>query len=221
MYVRYGLLALVAVLLLAVRVAVPAGAPQEEPRFAPFPAGVVAKAPSLPPYAAGAQERIEQQLASANAMWTAAFVRADARYEGPTLAAASRDCGSPGQAWAGVYCPRTKTMMIDVNGHVARHQIVGSGLEDLVLGYVVAHEVGHHVQALRGAPGETLRRELHADCLAGVWGKAAGLPLPPTWMYGEDAEHGTATQRIQWLNVGYRAARPADCDAIWTGSASP
>ena len=68
---------------------------------------------------------------------------------------------------------------------------------------------------------DALRHELHADCLAGVWGKAAGLPLPPTWIYGEDAEHGTATQRIQWLNAGYRGGRAADCDAIWSGSTSP
>ena len=214
--VRYALLALVAVLLLAVRVAMPTEPPLKEARFDPFPVGVVAKAPALPQYAVDAHERIEQQLGSANAMWAAAFGHAGVRYDGPILAAASRDCGRPGQTWAGIYCPKTKTMMIDVNGHVARHQIVGSGMEDLVLGYVVAHEVGHHVQTLRGAPDEILRRELHADCLAGVWGKAAGLPLPPAWMYGEDAEHGTAMQRIRWLNEGYRDARPAACNAVWT-----
>ena len=114
-----------------------------------------------------------------------------------------------------------KTIIIDVDAHVKRHAVVGGGLADVVLGYVVAHEVGHHVQTLRHAGADILRRELHADCLAGVWGKAAGIPLPPMWAYGEDAEHGTAAQRVHWLNVGYRAARPSDCDAIWSTSTTP
>jgi predicted metalloprotease len=201
------------------RVAPTRGVEEPEP-FTPFSAEVVGSAPALPQYAANAHVRIDQQFASVNALWTKAFAAAGDRYEQPQLVDAASDCGTrPG--WAGVYCGATKTIVIDVDGHVQRHAAVGTALEDVVLGYIVAHEVGHHVQALRGAPEEVLRRELHADCLAGVWGKASGAPLPPVWTYGEDAEHGTAAQRIHWLNEGYRSAQPADCDAIWSTSTSP
>ena len=152
-------------------------------------------------------------------MWAAAFERVGASYEQPILTD-DTGCGGPTAGWAGLYCDGK--IVIDVSGHTQRHAAVGAGVEDLVLGYVVAHEVGHHVQSLRGAPPtEILTRELHADCLAGVWGKASGAPLPPTWLYGEDAEHGTAAQRIHWLNEGYRSARPSDCDKIWSTSTSP
>lgn len=203
------------------RVAAP---PAEEagPRaFEPFPTAVTGSAPRLPAYAANAFARIDQQLHSVDAMWATAFKAAGARYEPPTLSHAPvAGCGAQG-GWAGIYCGETKTIVIDVPGHAKRHGVAGQALADTVLGYVVAHEVGHHVQSLRGAPAETLRRELHADCLAGVWGKAAGLPLPPMWAYGEDADHGTAAQRVKWLNEGYRSARPSDCDAIWSTSTSP
>lgn len=200
------------------RVAAPRPEAPEPRSFEPFPSSVTGLAPALPEYAAGADARIDQQLASANAMWKAAFAAAGTTYEVPALVE-DTGCGGPRGAWAGVYCDGR--IAIDVQGHVQRHVAAGQAMEDVVLGYVVAHEVGHHVQALRGAPEEILRRELHADCLAGVWGKASGAPLPPTWAYGEDAEHGTAAQRIHWLNEGYRSARPSDCDAIWSTSTSP
>lgn len=195
---------------------------QAEPRaYAPFPARVVAQAERLPQFADGPWTRVNQQFASLDAMWTKAFAAAGARYEAPRLVRDVANGCAPNGSWAGLYCVESRRIVIDLEAHAQRHAAVGGGSSDLVLGYVVAHEVGHHVQELRGAGDEILKRELHADCLAGVWGKAAGLPLPPTWMYGQDADHGTATQRIQALNAGYRAARPADCDAIWTGSTSP
>ncbi|HEX8207173.1 MAG TPA: neutral zinc metallopeptidase [Solirubrobacteraceae bacterium] len=189
--------------------------------FKPFAETIVGKAPALPTFAADANVRIRQQMDSANAMWTTAFAAAGATYREPVLTAAGEGCGAPSGGWAGIYCDAGDRIVIDVQGHVQRHASAGQALEDVVLGYVVAHEVGHHVQSLRGAPDDVLRRELHADCLAGVWGKAAGIPLPPMWAYGEDAEHGTATQRVRWLNEGYRAARPAACDTIWSRSTSP
>ncbi|HEX2087773.1 MAG TPA: neutral zinc metallopeptidase [Solirubrobacteraceae bacterium] len=203
------------------------GAPLPAQRgFVPFPAALVAQAPALPQYADGATTRVRQQLASVDAMWEKAFLAAGDRYERAELVDAGAAACRPDASWAGLYCVETEQIVIDVPGHLQRNAAVGGGLSDTVLGYIVAHEAGHHVQVQRGAPTDrsgdsVLRSELHADCLAGVWGKAAGLPLPPTWMYGSDAEHGTATQRIQWLNVGYRGARPADCDAIWDGSTSP
>jgi predicted metalloprotease len=212
------LVALALTLAFAVLRVAPSGGAEEPKPFVPFGESITARAPKLPAYAANAQTRIEQQLASATALWTTAFKDAGDTYEPPVLAAAKDGCGTRG-GWAGIYCDGT--IVIDVSGHVERHGLAGQALADTVLGYVVAHEVGHHVQTLRKTGNETLRRELHADCLAGVWGKAAGIPLPPMWAYGEDAEHGTAAQRVKWLNEGYRSARPSDCDAIWSTSTSP
>ena len=226
--VRLTLLAVLGAVLVVVALAQrSARAPSPPTKVAAFPGAVRATAPKLPQYADGPQTRVRQQLASVDAMWAAAFAAAGDRYERPRLVAhGERGCGAGSSAWAGLYCPPTRSIVIDLDGHARRHAVVGGGLSDLVLGYVVAHEAGHHVQTLRGAPEPrsldgALRRELHADCLAGVWGKAAGLQLPPTWAYGEDPEHGTAAQRIRWLNDGYRRAARADCDTIWSGSTSP
>jgi predicted metalloprotease len=98
--------------------------------------------------------------------------------------------------------------------------MIGQGLSDLFLGYIVAHELGHHVQTLRGAPDRPAvaldaRIELHAMCLAGVWGRAAGVALPPAWIYAPSPVHGSVEQQIRWLNEGHRFARPVDCDAVW------
>lgn len=189
----------------------------------PFPAHVVPAAPGLPQYADGPRTRIRQQVASANAMWTTTFAAGGETYERPDVADGVPSTCRPTGGWAGVYCGEDSTIVIDVDAHLARHSAVGGGLSDLALGYIVAHEVGHHVQRLRGAtaPADIAgaqRIELHADCLAGVWGKAAGLPLPPTWIYGSDAQHGSAQKRVEALNVGYRSGRPADCDVIWSGA---
>ena len=96
--------------------------------------------------------------------------------------------------------------------------------------YVVAHEVGHHVQGLRGTLDATrdeldehpgafddlhLREELQADCYAGVWGHAAGLPPPGAAFHDQPAdEPGTPAQRRRWLMRGWRTGRPAMCDTF-------
>jgi predicted metalloprotease len=188
----------------------------------PFPAQLVAAAPALPQYADGPRTRIRQQAASANAMWAGVFKASGATYEAPTVADGVPSNCRPNGGWAGLYCGEDSVIVIDVEAHLSRHAAVGGGLSDIALGYIVAHEIGHHVQQLRGAtPPDDIegaqRIELHADCLAGVWGKAAGLPLPPMWIYGSDAEHGTPQERVQALNIGYRGGRPADCDALWAG----
>jgi predicted metalloprotease len=199
--------------------------PEQPAKVEAFPASVVARAPALPDFADGAWTRVQQRVDSLNAMWEQAFADAGAEYVAPRLvqSAGQEGCGATQSGWAGLYCPHTKTLVVDLSSHVQRHQAAGQGFSELLLGYIVAHELGHHVQTLRGAPDrasfeDARRRELHAECLAGVWGRAAGQPLPPTWAYAADPVHGTVQEQIRWLNVGYRAARPADCDVILTGA---
>ena len=216
------------VLVIAVFYALDLGpaAPQAAPpmRAEPFPERIVAQATPLPQYADGPFTRVRQRVDSLDSMWSGVFEASGDRYEPPRLVVGADDdgCGSaPSGGWAGLYCPRSRTLVIDLDGHTQRHHALGQGLSDLVLGYIVAHELGHHVQTLRGAPENTTitdarRRELHAECLAGVWGRAAGIALPPTWAYAESPIHGSVEEQIHWLNEGYRHGRPADCDAIWT-----
>ena len=185
------------------------------PPYEPFAPHVTARSEPLPQYADGSWTRVQQFVAVVDGMWAKAFADAGARYERAKVVETVGDDCSPGEGWAGVYCVRSGQIVIDLDAHLQRFADVGGGYADLVLGYIVAHEVGHHVQALRNAPDAFPHTELHADCLAGVWGKAAGFPLPPTWTYGEDLEHGTKVQRIQSLNIGYRSGRPGACDEIW------
>ncbi len=190
-----------------------------------FPADLVAPpAPAPAAHRDRPDVRVFQLVAAMDGMWAATFAAAGDEYDRPTVLASAREstsgCGARRGGWAGVYCPGTKTIVIDLGDHGVVRAARGDETADLVLAYVLAHEVGHHVQSLRGAPvvGDletTRRRELHADCLAGVWGRAAGRPLPPAEMHGEDAEHGSAAQQHHWLSVGHRRARPADCDAVW------
>ena len=201
-------------------------AAEQPTRMEPFPERVVARAAPLPQFADGGWTRVQQRVASLDGMWEQVFADSGGRDERPRLVerGGEEGCGAPTSGWAGLYCPATRTLVVDLDSHAQRHQAAGQGVSDLVLGYIVAHEVGHHVQTLRGAPdrsssGDARKRELHAECLAGVWGRAAGLALPPTWVYTPDAVHGTVEEQIRWLNEGHRHGRPADCDAVWADGA--
>ncbi len=222
-YFLVGAAVVFGVLVLNATRAPSAPAPSAAPtQLEPFPAAAVASAPALPQYAGSSWTRVQQQVASVDAMWEPLFAAAGDRYEKPNLVQAGQDgCDAPPAAglWAGLYCHRTRNIVIDLDSHGQRFARTGGYVADVVLGYIVAHEVGHHVQMLRGAPmtSDGPRHELHADCLAGVWGKAAGLPLPPTWKYASDAAHGTSGQRMRWLSRGHMHGRPADCDAIFAG----
>ena len=124
--------------------------------------------------------------------------------------------------WAGIYCPRDRQIVIDLTDHLVVRAAAGDDLADDALGYVLAHEVGHHVQYTREilvrqqTQEDQVRIELYADCMSGVWGRAAGRRAPPAWSYATtDVEHGTGAQQREWTERGYARGRPADCDAIW------
>ena len=189
-----------------------------------FSAKVRAKATAPPNvYADRPEVRVLQLIESMNAMWATAFTAAGASYELPRVDSRAQEagegCGGDARGWAGIYCRDQRAIVINLGDHLIGRAAVGDEGADLLLGYVLAHEVGHHVQTLRGYAGRAdtvLRAELHAQCLAGVWGKAAGRPVAAPWTYGEDAAHGTAAQQRYWLERGYARARPADCDGVWT-----
>lgn len=223
--VRLAVLLLVGFLLLIAR------AQQPGPMFAfgsepsGFPADVRAPSAVTPRlYNERPDVRVLQLVASMNAMWSRVFVDAGDDYERPRVEARSRaateGCGADADNWAGIYCHRGARIVVDMANHQVLRAAGGDTFADDELGYTLAHEMGHHVQLLRGVAraddlAETVRLELHAQCLAGVWGRAAGRPLPHPESYGVDAEHGSAAEQHRWLSTGYARAHPADCDAVF------
>jgi uncharacterized protein len=94
-------------------------------------------------------------------------------------------CGLSSSASGPFYCPGDRKVYLDLGFFDALHQKLGAP-GDFAQAYVLAHEVGHHVQnltgSLDGAPfrgnanERSVRVELQADCYAGVWGHEAAKP---------------------------------------------
>src|SRR5688572_3727520 len=141
-------------------------------------------------------------LASTEDVWTPLFAagkvpnygQAPAAYRLPTLAVfagsvATGGCGTATSDVGPFYCPADEKLYIDPSFYdVMAAKLRAPG--DFAQAYVIAHEVGHHVENLIGAmqrkvPGEgknqvSVRIELQADCLAGVWGHSARATLQIT-----------------------------------------
>lgn len=127
-------------------------------------------------------------LAETEDTWKTQLAAADIRYQEPTLVffsgMVSSACGTAQSAMGPFYCPLDQKIYIDVNFFydlANRHNASG----DFAQAYVIAHEVGHHVQNILGvlekanqhkarmrtaeANQVSVQTELMADCLAGVW----------------------------------------------------
>ena len=131
-------------------------------------------------------------LADTEDAWGGIFRAGGRAYEAPTLVlftdAVESACGLAGAASGPFYCPPDRKLYLDLSffGDLDR-RFGASG--DFAQAYVVAHEVGHHVQNLLGIEGKvreargrsdkreanrlSVLLELQADCLAGVWGNHA------------------------------------------------
>ena len=168
--------------------------------------------------------RTLQLVDSINAMWTQVFAASGDSYERPLIKSQvgkpAEGCGSERDDWAGIYCSRGHMIVIDLEDAAQLLQL-GSGMADDRLAYVLAHEVGHHVQWLRHQTGDlrslddAIKRELQAQCFAGLYGRATGRPLPPPWLYADDGAHGSIHEQRVWLERGYRSGRPAVCQQVW------
>jgi predicted metalloprotease len=196
----------------------------------------------------------------AEAMWKREFEDAGATYKPATLTIfhdrIDTACGTESGDIGPFYCPADHGVYLDKRFFDALGRATGVELGHFAQAYVVAHEVAHHVQTLlgilprifaanesdpAGANARSVRLELQADCLAGIWKhsayqrdqltradledalraaavvgshfqqKLAGGVVAP-----EDWTHGSSAQRQHWLTLGFDSGRPDDCDTFAT-----
>jgi len=162
-------------------------------------------------------------------------------------------CGF-GQAASGpFYCPGDQKVYIDLSFYDELQRRFGAPGE-FAQAYVLAHELGHHVQNLMGIEPQvrramqarpdmqnelSVRLELQADCLAGVWGHstaqrqiletgdvesalnaAAAIGddriqrMSGGWVQPETFTHGSSAQRVEWFKRGLQSGDMKDCDTF-------
>ena len=165
-------------------------------------------------------------MRSVERVWRRLFQREDLLFQ-PARVVHFDDGGDPepcaplDESLLGLYCPERRTIFLTDREEAGSFALWR---------YVVAHEVAHHVQELRGtllASGEEfekhtsfvrdlhLREELQADCYAGVWAHAVGAEPPDRAFHEQpDEEPGTPRQRRRWLMRGLRTGRPAECNTF-------
>lgn len=134
------------------------------------------------------RQQIAVTLAETEDAWNAIFTKLGGQYREPVLVlfagAVESGCGFAESAMGPFYCPPDEKLYIDLSFFDKLGPELG-GSNDFARAYVVAHEVGHHVQNLMGVSnrvhelrkrvGEiegnqlSVRQELQADCFAGVW----------------------------------------------------
>src|SRR5882757_608356 len=217
--------------------------------------------PGQAPPAGDAEARfVSQVLGSTEQVWTTVFQERGAAYEEPKLRL-FRDsyptaCGQ-GEAAAGpFYCPRDHIVYLDLSFFDVMTQQLGAPGQ-FAHAYVIGHEVGHHVQNLlgiiekvdaqrsRGSEPQSnalsVRLELQADCLAGVWATRSQrekgwrledgdieTALNAASQIGDDTlqrrsrgtvvpesfTHGTSAQRVSWFKRGVQSGEIDGCDTF-------
>lgn len=195
------------------------------------------------------QERFEfvkVVLADTEDVWKEEFARIGKDYQEPAMQVyrgqTSTACGTGSAAMGPFYCPADRKVYIDLSFYDELAQTFKSP-GDFAQAYVIAHEVGHHVQKLLGTSDKvaakrgqrdynewSVRLELQADYLAGVWASHNREYLErgdieeamrAANSIGDDAiqkkqqgrvvphsfTHGTSEQRMRWFNKGLKSGK--------------
>lgn len=151
-------------------------------------------------------EFVRKVLGSTEDVWGQAFQSGGGTYAAPKLVlfsgAVRSACGAASSAMGPFYCPGDRQVYLDLDFFREMQQRFHAA-GDFARAYVIAHEVGHHVQNLigvmgqvqdaarrgmpmEGATGLSVRQELQADCFAGVWANHAQQQLD--WLEPGDVE---------------------------------
>ncbi len=189
------------------------------------------------------QQRLSRQvLASTEDVWGPLFEQAGNTYQPTVLSfytgGGQSGCGAAQSAMGPFYCPTDRKIYLDTSFYDELGQRYGAQ-GDFAQAYVIAHEVGHHIQNLLGtlskvngrqnqaseAEGNALqvRIELQADCFAGVWGKTARVrdkegSILPLLEPGDVEEGMTAAQAIGDDTLQRNAGRTPMPDSFTHGS---
>ena len=216
------------------------------------------QAPSGSPARDDEREFVSVVLADTEDTWRELFQNMGRQYREPKLVLFTNSvesaCGMAGAVVGPFYCPSDQKLYLDLTFFRAlRERFRAPG--DFAQAYVIAHEVGHHVQTLLGitetvasarqrggsqASAVSVRVELQADCLAGVWAhhakqardilEAGDLEeaLNAASAIGDDRlqrqaqgrvapetfTHGSSKQRVAWFGRGYETGELRQCDTF-------
>jgi predicted metalloprotease len=198
-------------------------------------------------------------LADTEDTWSQEFRRQGGRYTPPKLVifdgTVNSACGLAQAAMGPFYCPNDQKVYVDLAFYRQLRQQLGAP-GDFAQAYVIAHEVGHHVQHLLGIDQKvqsaqrrlpqreanqlSVRLELQADCLAGVWAHHTGTQratlepgdieeaLNAASRIGDDTlqrqssgrvrpdsfTHGSSAQRQRWFARGLKSGSMDACDSF-------
>lgn len=153
-----------------------------------LPVAAPAAQRSGPPAQDAGARFVRTVLADTEDVWTAYFARGQQQYEQPHLVLFSgrspTGCGTGEAAMGPFYCPADRKVYIDLSFYDTLRERLGAP-GDFAQAYVIAHEVGHHLQNLQGTTVKlerarqrvserdyralSVRLELQADCYSGVW----------------------------------------------------
>lgn len=203
-------------------------------------------------------------LADTEEIWTRVFQDQLGRSYRPATLVLFKDgtrsaCGGASEATGPFYCPADRKVYLDTAFFTTLTRRLGAN-GDFAAAYVVAHEVGHHIQNELGILGQanelrqqvseqesnaiSVRIELQADCLSGIWAREAAQTLGvvergdleeavnAARQIGDDTlqrnagqrpmphtfTHGTSEQRSRWFMTGLQSGQMADCDTFRTNA---
>ncbi|HEX7222494.1 MAG TPA: neutral zinc metallopeptidase [Candidatus Limnocylindrales bacterium] len=190
--------------------------------------------------------------------WKKLFADSGKTYEQPIVvlydSQVSTACGNAPSTVGPFYCPRDRKVYLDLPFMAQLQQRLGAN-GDFAQAYIIAHEIGHHVQNLLGVMDDvnlaqqenpddanelSVRLELQADCLAGIWAHSAVRQedlletgdleeaLTAAAAVGDDRiqkqaggevnpdtfTHGTGEQRVTWFKKGFQNGNPSGCDTF-------